>query len=138
MFLPDIWSLVLLHLLWTYPPSQRIKHEVFPVSSQILKDQFRRFSHSLSEPLNTLPPAKRRIDGLYSLIVVRFDDATCINPEVLYAIQSSLLVCRIDLVMTSLALASTIHQVSECNLLGICLPCVRQYSILGKYRRRSL
>jgi hypothetical protein len=68
--------------------------------------------------------AKYRVDGLGELIIVRFANTACVYPEVLYAIPPCFFLTEQDLVITSLALTSTIHQASERHLLRIRPPCV--------------
>jgi len=75
--------------------------------------------------------AKHRVDSLRELIIVWFVDTTHVYPKVLQAITSSLFFAELDLVIASLALACTIHQVFEGDLFGIGSLCVRKYSILG-------
>jgi hypothetical protein len=74
---------------------------------------------------------KHRVNSLRELIVVRFVDITCVYPKVLQAVASSLFSAETDLVIASLVLTCTIHQVSEGGLFGIGSLCVRKYGILG-------
>jgi hypothetical protein len=74
---------------------------------------------------------KHRVDSLRELIVVRFVNTTCVYPKVLQAVASSLFSAEPDLVIASLALARTIHQVSEGDLFSIGSPSVRKYGIPG-------
>jgi hypothetical protein len=55
--------------------------------------------------------------------------AASIDPNVLQVIASGLLSAEPDLVIASLALASTIRQVLEGDLLSIRSPCVRKDGI---------
>jgi len=76
-------------------------------------------------------PAKHRVDSLRELAVVRFVDATGVDPKVLQAIASGLFSAEPDLVVARLALAGTIHQVLQADLFGIRSPRVREYGIPG-------
>jgi len=62
---------------------------------------------------------KHRVDGLGELIVIRLVDIAYVYPKVLYAVPPRRCSVESDLVIASLALASTIHQVSKCQLLRI-------------------
>jgi hypothetical protein len=76
-------------------------------------------------------PAKHRVDSFRELGVVRFVDATGVDPKVLQAIASDLFSAEPDLVVARLTLAGTIHQVFEADFFGIRSPRVREYSIPG-------
>ena len=76
-------------------------------------------------------PAKHRIDSLRELSVVRFVDATGVNPKVSQTITSGLFCAEADLVVAKLALCRTIYHVFKADLFGIRSPCVREYGILG-------
>jgi hypothetical protein len=78
-----------------------------------------------------LVPTKHRGDSLCELRIIRFIDATSINPKVLDAVPPSLFFAEPDLVIACSILAGTICQISERDLLGIRSPCVRKYSIGG-------
>jgi hypothetical protein len=58
-------------------------------------------------------------------------DTTRVYPEVLQAVAAGLFSTEPDLVITILALSSTVYQVSKVDLLCIRSPCVRENSVLG-------
>ena len=75
---------------------------------------------------------KHGVDSLCGLCTVRFINATRVHPKVLQAVESGLSSAESNLIIARLALAGTIYQVSEGDLLGIRPPCVRKYGIAGK------
>jgi hypothetical protein len=74
-------------------------------------------------------PPKHGVDRFLKLSATRLVDTASIDPKVLQAIALSLLPTEANLVVTSLALAGTMHQVFVGNLFTFRTPGVRKYSI---------
>ena len=91
----------------------------------------------VSVALGRIPvPAKHRVYNLCELITARFIDAAGIYLKVLQAVAFSLFTTELYLAIASLALARTVYQVLESDLL--CSPSVRKYGILGYIALKEL
>ena len=75
-------------------------------------------------------PAEHGVNSLLELDGIGFVDTAGIDPKEAQVIASSPFSAEPDLAIASFALAGTINQISEGDLLCIRAPCVRKYGVL--------